>query len=1193
MRKYKIEDTVNINKAFQKSVNLILDINSKSKVRSYIPTRSSMKILAEYLENAVSEKGVKANILIGPYGKGKSHLLLILISILAHKNKSAIDDVLRKIEDVDKKTYILAKNYVNNERPFLPVVISTSGEALNKVFLYALNEALSSVGLNDISPKSYYSEAYKVIMNWKGHYEDTYKAFERTIYKKGIKTEDFIKRLNNYDDKVLEIFKEIYPQLTSGSEFNPLVTSDVLKIYKETNSLLCKKYGYAGIYIIFDEFSKFIEDHNKNTFSTDMAIIQNICELANNSKDEKIRVTFVAHKSIKQYGKNMDKSIIDSFKGVEGRLTENLFVISSQNNYEMIKDAIEKKDINQLEQIVNEQKYKNIIEKTYQIPCFKEIFTYEDYNKVLVKGCYPLAPITAYLLLNISEKIAQNERTIFTFLSSNEKYSLSNKIKECDEKQEFFVGADIIFDYFNVLIKNDTNLQSIYNEYMKAEYALLQAKNEIEKKIIKVIALIKMNAREDELIANIDNIAFAIMSDKTTCEEAIKELEKRQIIIYRQKIKSYTFRNNVGIDLENEINQAVAKIRLSSLSETITEISELKYVLPKMYNQSYTMTRYYKYEYMMYKEFLALKDIDIIFENDFADGKIIAVINDEEAPDYELIMEKTKCLNDKRIIVICPDKKFDKLEQLKKYIAVKQMLKDKAFIEDNIVLEQELLMYEDDLSCEINERLFADYKLYEKNQRIFYMGREETECINFKELNKLISKICNSYYNYAPKINNELVNKHNITVQIAKARNKIVDELLNGEDVSKYQKGTSAEATIYRASLINTGLYEGNKKTAEVGVKKVIETIKEFVNRSSGNKRCFKELYDVLLGEGYGIRKGVIPIYLASFLSELEDLPVVYLENTELNIDAKILANINEKPEEYYLFVEEENTKKTHYIEKLQELFLQKPDNKTKDKRKRVVDIAISMHSWYRALPQYATTYSLENSDNKNMISNIRKVLKRIEINPREMLFDILPSGYDGDLKYEKCYVEIEKSKTEMEHFVEKLKSEVIQETKMIFGISKLDNIKVGILEWYEKQSNSSKEYLYNEREMAFVNFVPKIDTYDEDKIINKIAKIVVDLYIEDWKDGIFDEYKERIKQVKTTIEEVKEDIPNVNMSKLIFTNSEGENVEKYYESNEENATSYFLKNAIEEVIDEFGESLETNQKIDVLVKTIEQLLNR
>ena len=148
MSKYRLEELINIDNRFQKSVNLLLDLQNEEKVKSYIPTRSSVNILKQYLKSIINNAGNKANILIGPYGKGKSHLLLVLMSIISKKNKAAIDCITSKIKEVDDETYNIIENYIKNEKPMLPVIISTAGEDLNKAFLFALNEALEDSGLS-------------------------------------------------------------------------------------------------------------------------------------------------------------------------------------------------------------------------------------------------------------------------------------------------------------------------------------------------------------------------------------------------------------------------------------------------------------------------------------------------------------------------------------------------------------------------------------------------------------------------------------------------------------------------------------------------------------------------------------------------------------------------------------------------------------------------------------------------------------------------------------------------------------------------------------------------------------------------------------------------------------------------------------------------------------------------------------
>ena len=74
------------------------------------------------------------------------------------------------------------------------------------------------------------------------------------------------------------------------------------------------------MFVIFDEFSKYIESQDKKTAGSNMKLLQDICELANSSKHAQLFFSMVAHKSIKEYGKYLSAEIINSFTGIEGRI---------------------------------------------------------------------------------------------------------------------------------------------------------------------------------------------------------------------------------------------------------------------------------------------------------------------------------------------------------------------------------------------------------------------------------------------------------------------------------------------------------------------------------------------------------------------------------------------------------------------------------------------------------------------------------------------------------------------------------------------------------------------------------------------------------------------------------------------------------------------------------------------------------
>ena len=162
----KYKDYVSVNENFQYSVNLQFDINNISKIKEYIPTKDSCELLSQYFNSVLNLKN-RATTLIGPYGKGKSHLLLVLITLLNNYNvedKKAIDNFLNKIKNVDVETYKLIETIRNKKIRLMPIIINSNYGDLNQAFLLALSEALERENLSSIVVNTYFDIALKVIL---------------------------------------------------------------------------------------------------------------------------------------------------------------------------------------------------------------------------------------------------------------------------------------------------------------------------------------------------------------------------------------------------------------------------------------------------------------------------------------------------------------------------------------------------------------------------------------------------------------------------------------------------------------------------------------------------------------------------------------------------------------------------------------------------------------------------------------------------------------------------------------------------------------------------------------------------------------------------------------------------------------------------------------------------------------------
>ena len=112
--------------------------------------------------------------------------------------------------------------------------------------------------------------------------------------------------------------------------------------------------------------------------------------------------------------------------------------------------------------------------------------------------------------------------------------------------------------------------------------------------------------------------------------------------------------------------------------------------------------------------------------------------------------------------------------------------------------------------------------------------------------------------------------------------------------------GTNQEATIYRSVFYRTGIVK-NKPDKYIG--EIISKINAFIDSCSNNKKTFSEIINILTKAPYGMRLGVIPLFLARVLADRGEDLVAYFVNMEVPITPEIIVNMCEKPDEYSLFV--------------------------------------------------------------------------------------------------------------------------------------------------------------------------------------------------------------------------------------------------------------------------------------------------
>ena len=153
---------ISVASGFQYSVNIGYDLNNDNKLKNFIPTKSALALLEEILMSTSDSSTERSRILIGAYGKGKSHIMLMILSVLLKKDLSLFEKTLPKIAE-NPKLQQLVENYYEGKNRILPVVITGSNTSLSQAFMLALQRTLSDNDLLDIMPETNYRAVVSVI----------------------------------------------------------------------------------------------------------------------------------------------------------------------------------------------------------------------------------------------------------------------------------------------------------------------------------------------------------------------------------------------------------------------------------------------------------------------------------------------------------------------------------------------------------------------------------------------------------------------------------------------------------------------------------------------------------------------------------------------------------------------------------------------------------------------------------------------------------------------------------------------------------------------------------------------------------------------------------------------------------------------------------------------------------------------
>lgn len=1173
---------------YKYSVNICLDLYTEERIADFIPNLTTAEIIREYLGGIIrGNADTHSRILYGSYGTGKSHLLTVMSAVLGHINTKSrgFKSFTQLISNYDEELASDIRKFAREEKPYMVVPVYADYDDFGKCITFSLRKELEK---NNVSVcfKGYYDEALSLLEKWMEGEESSIKLEEECVKQK-IKVKDLQKGLSTYNDSYEKVFNSIYTGMTYGAVFNS-TAGNLIDNLNAANEAIKDKF--RGIVIIFDEFGRYVEDYGE---TLKVKAVQDLAEYCDHS-DYDDYVILVSHKVLSLYAATMKKSISDEWKKVEGRFKTTSINVKYDQCLSLIGHIIPKTPHWRSFKDKFDKELNNLYNQAWDFKGFLLPPEVEGENPF--ENGYPLHPITLFALDRLSKKVAQNERTFFTYLAGDEDNSLFSQLTQYNLDEFHFIGLDAIYDYFELNIKA-FKTDEAYGVYKKLQYALSKLGLDDEgyqTRILKAIAVVNIISDADSLIADAETLTSVVDGNPKVVKQEINELEKKKIIKYMRQYGYYDFFDGSIFDLEAMIEEKVAGISDEMVINILNERFADFAIYPYRYNEHFHMNRVFIPTFV-HKADLLKKS----FQNKlpkYYDGAAMFVLDDQADEDEYRQIDGIP----ERTLLIINGKSRILEAEVKRYIAIQYYYSKKdELAKDDPTVVGELSLYLNEQESIVSELIRKWKALQFKGTFVMFEGAVQKVSTE-RDLSNVLSNIMEAVYNRTLIVNNDLLNKNVLSGAIKLAREKALEYIMGQEDIYAECSFLSPEFNIIRATLSKNGIISNDMiKNPEYRLRinefnvfqdgvvsgtPIMEAIYNKLSEAESSKIPMSDLYKLLKREPFGLRDGYIPVLVAYALKRYQNVSL-YFHGNEHSYSADELIKALEEPENYTLYICNWNEEETNYIQGLEDLFSNYLSGG--DELNRLEELFRAMNAHYASISKSARTTEVYVSDIAKIYRNIMSLSYK---DYNSFFFKTLPS-INGNLQ--ELVIQISNIKDELESVSEKQYVRALRVVKQVFGIDEDEDLITALhilyIDSWEEKSQRIFDYTTN----GVLDLVSKVNSYTERVFVNELAKAVTGFDLNYWTDNKINDFEEILRE---TVNRLHEYDPTDGLQegemKITIESAEGTPIISQFSQSELTSTGQMMLNKIKSTLGNFGRSISYEEKISIMAQLLKEIIN-
>lgn len=922
-----------LHRRYHRSINLERDFDKLDAVEGYILTARSTEALQRIVVAIGNPKAHHAWTITGSYGTGKSAFALFLTALCAPATS----------EIADAATTI-AEQSLPKSSPVLQAIINHLPEA----------GLLRAVVAGQREP-----------LRW-----TIIRALTQAVHQEwaGKRQPESLRTLLDWDSEVA---------IGCCQATNPQVLATLKALTQAID---------RDVLLVIDELGKNLEYAAQHRSTEDLYLLQQIAELRNQGSRQ---VYFIGllHQSFAGYSEQLSAIEQHEWTKIQGRFETLQFTESPSQMTRLIGRGIIQSEAIARTCDEHAQSWHGALQT---------LLIEQDIPVPVLASIYPLHPLTALVLPLLCTRYAQNDRSLFTFLTSDEPYGLTQFLHTQSLETDTIPTLKLhqLYDYFvesaaglatQVNLQRWVEIQGLIQEARTQDGDVL--------KVLKTIGILNLVASTGTLKAIPDLVVLA-QCDRPDDQLALQHwhqqiavLREQGTIAYRSQADELRIWEGSDFDVEAAIVKHIEEQPRFLLSQLLAVTHPLK---PVVAQRHYTTTGNLRYFERRYGDSLATLS-HLHCELPGADGLIVYWLDSAhpiEVPPYTA---------DGKPLVLITTRQLDLLRIRAQHLqALQSIQKDSASLVQDGVARRE-----------VNHRLVAADRLLNDTMQQAFSWTTQNQCWiignpqtlqSAREFQARLSDLCDRTYPLGLRLDNEFINRRELTTQAAKARRELIEAMLENTHQERLGlQGYGPEVAMYYSVLEATGIHRQQDDEWDFypaapgsGVETAWQTIAQFCLDAKDKPRSLQGLYQQLANPPYGVKQGIIPVLLAALLLYYTDEVSVYKDGTFIPVlGSEHFELLVKDPDRFTVKHIEVAGLRSQVFRELEKILKTNPvKGQTGSRNLTILSVVKPLVQFVRKLPTYTLKSKRLSAEAQAVIQTLLQTQE-----PDELLFFALPQA--------------------------------------------------------------------------------------------------------------------------------------------------------------------------------------------------------